>query len=82
VVASTPRERDIVDFLASNILGVAATRIESRIYASLGFQKPEIYFEPCESVEFGGVLFLLPFLLANGLLSYKKILFKEAIGIL
>jgi uncharacterized protein YajQ (UPF0234 family) len=72
VVASTPRERDIADFLVSDILGVAATRVESRIYASLGIQKPEIYFEPCESVEYGGVLFLLPFLLANGLLSYKK----------
>jgi len=71
-VASTPRERDIADFLVSDILGVAATRVESRIFAALGLQKPDICFDPCESVEYGGVLFILPFLLANGLLSYKK----------
>jgi len=54
------------------MIGVAATRIESRIFAALGQGRSNIFFEACESVEYGGVLFLLPFLVANGLLSYKK----------
>lgn len=69
---TTPRERDIADFLASDMIGVAATRIEDRVYAALGMQNAEICFEPCESVEYGGVLLLFPFLMANGLLSYKN----------
>lgn len=31
-----------------------------------------VRFEPCRSVEYGGVLLLLPFLLANGLLGYNN----------
>jgi len=31
-----------------------------------------VQFESSQSVEYGGVLFLLPFLLANGLLAYKN----------
>ncbi len=38
----------------------------------MGKGKAEIVFEACESLEYGGVLFLLPFLLANGLFSYKQ----------
>ena len=51
---------------------VVATRIEDRVFAALGIRKAEIFFEPCESVEYGGVLLLLPFLIANGMLSYKN----------
>jgi len=54
------------------MMGVAATRIEDRVFAALGLQNAQISFESCESVEHGGVLLLLPFLMANGLLSYKK----------
>jgi hypothetical protein len=54
------------------MIGVAATRIEDRVFAALGLQNAEICFESCESVEYGGVLLLFPFLMANGLLSYKK----------
>jgi len=72
VPATTPRERDIADFLASDMIGVAATRVEDRLYAAAGLGRPEVFFESCESIEYGGVLLLLPFLLANGLLSYKK----------
>ena len=54
------------------MIGVAATRIEDRAFAALGLQNAEICFESCESVEYGGVLLLLPFLMANGLLSYKN----------
>jgi hypothetical protein len=51
---------------------MGATRVESRLEAASGEQVTDIVrFEPCESVPFGGVLFLLPFLLANGLLSYS-----------
>jgi hypothetical protein len=72
VHATTPRERDIADFLASDMIGVGATRVEDRVFAALGLQNAEISFDSCESIEFGGVLLLLPFLIANGLLSYKK----------
>lgn len=54
------------------MIGVGATRIEDRVFAALGIRKAKIFFEPCESVEYGGVLLLLPFLIANGLLSYKN----------
>ena len=53
------------------MIGVAATRVEDRVFAAAGLQNAVISFDSCESVEFGGVLLLLPFLLANGLLSYK-----------
>lgn len=72
VPATTPRERDIADFLVSDMIGVAATRIEDRMFSALGLQNAKISFDASESVEFGGVLFLFPFLIANGLLSYKK----------
>jgi hypothetical protein len=80
VPASTPRERDIADFLVSDMIGVGATRVEPRIFAALGLQKADISFDSCESVEYGGVLFLLPFLIANGLLSYKKYYSKRQLG--
>lgn len=51
---------------------MAATRIEDRVFAALGLQNADICFESSESVEYGGVLLLFPFLMANGLLSYKK----------
>ena len=54
------------------MIGVAATRVEDRIFAALGLQNAVISFDSCESVEYGGVLLLLPFLIANGLLSYRK----------
>lgn len=54
------------------MIGVAATRVEDRLNAAVGLGRAEVIFEPCESVEHGGVLLMLPFLLANGLLSYKK----------
>lgn len=54
------------------MIGVGATRIEDRVFAALGIRKAKIFFEPCESVEYGGVLLLLPFLIANGLLSYNN----------
>lgn len=54
------------------MIGIAATRVEDRVFSAAGLQNAVISFDPSESVKFGGVLLLLPFLLANGLLSYKK----------
>jgi len=53
--------RDIADFLASDMIGVAATRVEDRIFAAIGIQKSDISFDACESVEYGGLLFFASF---------------------
>jgi prepilin-type processing-associated H-X9-DG protein len=54
-------------------LGIAATRKQERTQAiKHALPSTPIKFEPCECVANGGVLFLLPFLLSSGLLSYKK----------
>jgi hypothetical protein len=59
--------------LAGESLGIAATRYEERMLAAKGrLEKTPIEFSPSEGVEFGGVLFLLPSLLATGLLSFQK----------
>jgi len=50
--------------MASDMIAVAATRVEDRVFAALGLQNAIISFDSCESVEYGGVLLLLPFLLA------------------
>jgi hypothetical protein len=52
---------------------MGATRVDLRIEAALsGTPVNPVQFDPCQSVEYGGVLFLIPFLLTNGLLSYQK----------
>ncbi|HED38022.1 MAG TPA: hypothetical protein ENI76_07245, partial [Ignavibacteria bacterium] len=54
-------------------MGIGATRYDERMLASKGqLEKSPIKFLPSEGIEFGGVLFLLPSLLATGLLSYKN----------
>ena len=69
---TTPKERNITDYLASELIGMRATRVETCLDAAFGEQVRDIVrFELCQSVPYGGVLFLLPFLLANGLLSYS-----------
>lgn len=58
---------------AGESLGIAATRYDERMLAVKGqLGKTPIEFLPSEGVEFGGVLFLLPSLLATGLLSYQN----------
>lgn len=58
---------------AGESLGIAATRYDERMLAVKGqLEKTPIEFLPSEGVEFGGVLFLLPSLLATGLLSYQN----------
>jgi len=65
--APTKSERSVVDQQAA--LGVATTRMEERILASLGkLQAAPIRFEPATDVPQGGVLCALPALLVLGLL--------------
>jgi hypothetical protein len=52
---------------------MGATRVEERINCAFGLTsvKP-LRFETAESIPFGGVLFLLPFLVESGLMSYRS----------
>ena len=53
-------------------MGIGATRIAARIAASRGdLSQTPIQFENCQSVEYAGVLMLLPALIAQGLMDYK-----------
>ena len=66
-------KRNSEDLLAGESLGIATTRYDERMLAVKGeLEKTPIEFLPSEGVEFGGVLFLLPSLLATGLLSYQN----------
>jgi len=52
---------------------MAATRVEERVYCAFGLIPINaIRFEPCYSIPNGGVMLLLPFLIACGLLSYRS----------
>lgn len=58
---------------SSNFLGIAAIRVSERILATFHLlETTPVKFESCESVGFAGLLFLLPFLIENGLLSYQS----------
>ena len=52
-------------------MGMATTRTDSRISASLGQSPLSIHFEAHESLSKAGVLFLLPALLTHGLMKIK-----------
>jgi len=63
----------------SNIFGIGASRIIDRTFAALGkMTKTPVKFESCQSVDNAGVLLMIPFLLQNGLLSYKQ--FYNSLG--
>lgn len=67
-----PAERNELDLLASEVLGVAATRVDERTKAAFGkIETTPLHFESCQSLSFGGVLLLLPFLIMSGLLTYR-----------
>ncbi len=54
-------------------MGIGASRVDARILASKGeLDETPLIFEASESVEFAGILFLLPSLLGQGLLDYKN----------
>ena len=58
---------------SSDCLGMGASRVEERLLCSFGFVKEAaVRFESSESLPFGGVMLLLPFLLECGLLSYRN----------
>ena len=62
-----------MDLDVSDIFGIGASRINLRTLASLGKTvQTQILFEPCQSLDNIGVLLMVPFLLQNGLLSYKE----------
>ncbi len=66
-------ERNNKDIQAGYELGIAATRVEERMLATVGkLAKTPVEFLYSEGVDFGGVLFLLPSLIQTGLLSYKN----------
>lgn len=52
-------------------MGIATTNIEGRITASLGLGPAAPLFEAHNGLDYGGVLFLLPALLSQGLLTIK-----------
>ena len=54
-------------------MGIAASRVEERTLAAFGMLGVSVTrFESCESIQGGGVLFLLPFLIESGLMSYRN----------
>jgi predicted nucleic acid-binding Zn-ribbon protein len=54
-------------------LGMGVSRIEERVMCAIGlFHSAPIRFESCQTVPYGGVMLLLPFLLECGLMSYRN----------
>lgn len=79
VAASTQSQRSARDSAAA--LGVATTRVEERLLASLGkLQAVPIRFEAVSDVPKGGVLCALPALLALGLLRHSQASFALPAG--
>lgn len=66
-------ERNQRDVQAGESMGIAAVRTQERVLATKGLlEKTPIRFEVSEGVDFGGVLFLLPSLIATGIFSYRQ----------
>ena len=59
--------------MASNLLGIGASRIQERaLAAAQQLPATPVVFEPCQSVPQAGVLLLLPFLEQAGLFSFRR----------
>ena len=68
VTAITKSSRNVVDAAAAEGMGVACTRVEERVLASMGeLVGATVHFELCLDVPKAGVLCAIPVLLANGL---------------
>jgi hypothetical protein len=68
--ALTKSSRNVVDAVAAEEMGVACTREEERVLASLGkLMGAVVEFELCLDVPKGGALCAIPALLANGLFN-------------
>jgi len=66
--AITKSSRNVVDAAAAEGMGVACTRVEERVLASMGeLVGATVQFELCLDVPKAGVLCAIPVLLANGL---------------
>ena len=79
MAATTKSQRSVADEQAA--LGVATTRLEDRLLASLGkLQAAAIQFEAVADVPKGGVLCALPALLALGLLHHSREVFSLPSG--
>ena len=79
MAATTKSQRSVADEQAA--LGVATTRLEDRLLASLGkLQAAAIQFEAVTDVPKGGVLCALPALLALGLLHHSREVFSLPSG--
>jgi len=71
---STRKDRSEADGQAGEGFGIGATRIGDRIAAAFGqIDQAEPVFEESQSVCQGGVLFLLPALIEQGLLTTEKV---------
>jgi hypothetical protein len=70
---SLPVARLREDLEASEGPGMGATRVEERVNSAFGLSAvTPIHFESAQSIPYGGVLFLLPFLVESGLMSYRN----------
>jgi hypothetical protein len=68
--AITKSSRNVVDAAAAEEMGVACTRVNERVLASIGkLCGASVDFELCLDVPKGGVLCAIPALLANGLFN-------------
>jgi len=66
--AISKSSRNVVDLVAAEGMGVACTRVEERVLASMGeLVGATVHFELCLDVPKAGVLCAIPALLANGL---------------
>jgi len=78
---ATKSDRSAIDMTAADGMGVACTRVDDRILASLGkCIGAAIQFETCLDVPKGGVLCALPTLLLNGLLHKAEELLGKLTG--
>jgi hypothetical protein len=69
---STPSERNTTAISVKDIFGIGANWVMARALAAKGkLNGAPIIFEHCQSLDNAGLLFMLPALLANGLLSYR-----------
>ena len=54
-------------------LGMGVSRLEERLMCAMGLSDAApVRFESCQTIPFGGVMLLLPFLLECGLMSYRS----------
>jgi hypothetical protein len=68
-----PSQRSSQDISVSELFGIAACNIEERTAAARGeLDIAPLQFINCGALPYGGVLFLLPFLLETGLLSFRN----------